>query len=62
VCALAVIALTFTTKLPALQAAFTDWFGLIQRAAIVPFMIWLFLLAWALQWAATAEQRLAGAP
>ena len=49
ICALAVIALTFTTKLPALQPVFSDWFGLIQRAAIVPFMIWLFIFALALR-------------
>ncbi len=43
--AAAVILLTVATKLPDLQNIFSPWLGLIQRAAIVPFMLWLFLLA-----------------
>ena len=27
----------------------TDWLGLIQRTAIVPFMLWVFIFALALQ-------------
>lgn len=43
--AAAVVLLTVATKVPDIQAAFTDWLGLIQRAAIVPFMLWLFIFA-----------------
>lgn len=43
--AAAVILLTVATKLPDTQNIFTPWLGLIQRAAIVPFMIWLFSFA-----------------
>jgi hypothetical protein len=25
---------------------FAGWFGLIQRAALVPFMLWVFFVAW----------------
>ena len=46
--ATAVIMLTLTTKVPALQAAFAGWLGLIQRMIIVPFMLWLFLFAYRL--------------
>ena len=41
----AVILLTIATKFPFGQAFFKDWLGLIQRAAILPFMIWLFVFA-----------------
>ena len=40
-----VILLTAATKFPDTQNIFTAWLGLIQRTAIVPFMIWLFLFA-----------------
>ena len=43
--AAAVILLTVATKLPDTQNIFTAWLGLIQRTAIVPFMIWLFVFA-----------------
>jgi hypothetical membrane protein len=43
--AAAVVLLTIATKIPALQSAFTNWLGLIQRLAIVPFMLWLFTFA-----------------
>jgi energy-coupling factor transporter transmembrane protein EcfT len=43
--ATAVILLTLTSKVPALQAAFEAWLGLIQRIIIIPFMLWLFLFA-----------------
>ena len=43
--ALAVLFFTVASKSPQLQIVFTGWFGLIQRAALVPFMAWLFLLA-----------------
>ena len=41
----AVVVLTIATKLPDTQNIFTNWLGLIQRTAIVPFMIWLFAIA-----------------
>lgn len=41
--AAAVLFFTFSSKLPQLQAVFSGWMGLIQRAALVPFMLWLFL-------------------
>ncbi len=40
-----VVLLSIATKLPALQKSFIDWLGLIQRTAIVPYMIWLFTFA-----------------
>jgi hypothetical protein len=40
-----VILLTIATKLPDQHSVFTEWLGLIQRTAIVPFMIWLFIFA-----------------
>jgi len=43
--AVAVLLLTVATKLPAAQNVFNEWPGLIQRTAIVPFMIWLFIFA-----------------
>ena len=46
--ATAVIMLTLTSKVPALQAAFAPWLGLIQRMIIIPFMLWLFLFAYRL--------------
>jgi hypothetical protein len=45
VVAAAVVLLTFTTKLPALQNILVGWLGLIQRFIIIPFMIWLFIFA-----------------
>jgi hypothetical protein len=41
--ALAVIFFSITSKLPEGQNAFSDWFGLIQRTAILPFMVWIFV-------------------
>jgi Protein of unknown function (DUF998) len=41
----AVVLLTVATKLPDSQNVFNEWLGLIQRTAIVPFMIWLFTFA-----------------
>ena len=32
-----------TSKVPQILNAFTGWMGLIQRAALVPFMIWVFV-------------------
>jgi hypothetical membrane protein len=45
-----VTVLTFTvaSKVPAARNASSDWLGLIQRTALVPFMFWLFLIALAL--------------
>jgi len=43
--AVGMILLTIFTKIPGLQAGFNDWLGLIQRTAIVPFMVWIFVFA-----------------
>jgi hypothetical protein len=43
--AAAVILLTIATKGPAAAHAFTAWRGLIQRAALIPCMCWLFVFA-----------------
>jgi hypothetical protein len=43
--AVGVILLTVATKLPDTQNIFSAWLGLIQRTAIVPFMLWLFICA-----------------
>ncbi len=48
ICAVTDILFTFASKLPNLQTVFTDWFGLIQRSVIMPFMIWVFVFALAL--------------
>jgi hypothetical protein len=42
---IALILLTIASKFPQMQNIFADWLGLIQRALIVPFMIWVFLFA-----------------
>ena len=41
--ATAVVIFTVVSKSPQLLATFSDWIGLIQRAALVPFMVWVFL-------------------
>jgi hypothetical protein len=41
----AMVLLTISTKFPQLQNIFVDWLGLIQRALIIPFMIWVFIFA-----------------
>ena len=43
--AVGVILLSVATKLPNAQNVFNEWLGLIQRTAIVPFMIWIFIFA-----------------
>ena len=43
--AFGVILLTIATKTPDMQSIFNNWLGLIQRTAIVPFMIWIFIFA-----------------
>jgi hypothetical protein len=43
--AAALVILTIVTKFQQFQSAFANWFGLIQRALIIPFMIWTFVLA-----------------
>jgi hypothetical protein len=43
--AIAVVVLTFATKVIPTQNIFNRWLGLIQRAAIVPYMAWLFIFA-----------------
>jgi hypothetical membrane protein len=39
------ILFTLTTKLPAARIIFHDWFGLIQRSVLVPYMIWICCFA-----------------
>ncbi len=41
----AVILLTIATKVSLAQNALAEWRGLIQRAAIIPYMTWLFIFA-----------------
>ena len=41
----AVVLLTIATKFPVERSVFIKWLGLIQRTAILPFMIWLFIFA-----------------
>lgn len=43
--ATAVTLLTIATKVPAAAHAFIAWRGLIQRAALIPYMCWLFVFA-----------------
>lgn len=43
--AVAVVILTIATKVAPAQNAFNRWLGLIQRTAIVPYMVWLFVFA-----------------
>jgi hypothetical protein len=45
VIAAAVLLLSVVTKTAAMVDAFAPWAGLIQRAAIVPFMAWVFAFA-----------------
>jgi hypothetical protein len=40
--AVAVVFFTAVSKSPALSASLAEWMGLIQRLALVPFMLWLF--------------------
>lgn len=43
--ALAVLVFTIASKAPSLVSLFSPWIGLIQRTALIPFMIWLFIVA-----------------
>jgi hypothetical protein len=43
--AAALVLLTIASKFPQMQNIFVDWLGLIQRALIIPFMLWIFLFA-----------------
>ena len=43
--AFGVILLTIATKTPDIQNIFNNWLGLIQRTAIVPFIVWVFIFA-----------------
>jgi hypothetical protein len=43
--AAAVLLLTVATKFPQARDIFMDWVGLIQRTAIIMYMIWLFTFA-----------------
>lgn len=42
---MAVVLLTIASKLPITAAIFSEWLGVIQRAAIIPFMLWVSLFA-----------------
>jgi hypothetical protein len=44
--AIACLFFTAASKSPTLQVTFDGWFGLIQRTALVPYMVWVFLFAW----------------
>ena len=48
ICGVADIFFTIVSKAPGLQVAFVDWFGLIQRSVIIPFMVWIFVFALAM--------------
>jgi hypothetical protein len=39
------VLLTLFTKFPDLQNILVNWLGMIQRTAIVPFMVWVFIFA-----------------
>lgn len=43
--AVAVLFFTAASKSPSAQISFAGWMGLIQRTALVPFMVWIFLFA-----------------
>jgi hypothetical protein len=43
--AAAVLFFTIVSKAPDLLSTFSGWIGLIQRTALVPFMIWIFIFA-----------------
>jgi len=45
VIATASILLTIASKVPEAHIIFDDWLGLIQRAIIIPFMVWVFVFA-----------------
>ena len=45
----AVVLLSVSTKIPVTPNAFTPWNGLIQRMVIIPYLIWIFIFAWALR-------------
>jgi len=40
-----VLFFTIVSKLPEGQNTFTNWLGLIQRLALIPFMVWIFIFA-----------------
>ena len=37
------VVFTVVSKSPSLLETFSDWIGLIQRVALVPFMVWVLL-------------------
>jgi hypothetical protein len=41
--ALGVIVFTYVSKIPIEQNAYINYFGLFQRIALIPFMVWIFL-------------------
>jgi hypothetical protein len=38
-----VVIFTYVSKIPVEQNAYTNYFGLFQRIALIPFMVWVFL-------------------
>lgn len=44
--AAALVVFTMSSKIPNLQVLFLPYQGLLQRAVIVPYMVWLFTFAW----------------
>ena len=41
--ALGVVVFTYVSKIPVEQNAYINYFGLFQRIALIPFMVWIFL-------------------
>ena len=41
--ALGVVVFTYVSKIPVEQNAYINYFGLFQRIALIPFMVWVFL-------------------
>lgn len=45
IAAVGLVLFTLSSKVPSFQDMFSTWFGLIQRIALIPFMIWVFIFA-----------------
>ena len=43
--ALGVVVFTYVSKIPVEQNAYINYFGLFQRIALIPFMVWVFLFS-----------------
>jgi uncharacterized membrane protein len=41
-----VIIFIIVSKIPGNQSIFVNWLGLIQRLALIPFMVWIFIFAY----------------